>query len=170
MTNNQDAVVVEATVAQVLWQQLAGEVMDTVADCFPRHESRRTLREAVTGMLMRLDRCNCWTLAEALGHSGGPYRLQHFLSRASWDDARVREKTAAWAVGRLSDPDAVLVLDETGDEKSSTDAVGAARQYSGTLAGVGLCQVAVHLTYATPKGHTIIDRSLYLTRNRSLST
>ncbi|MFK0297313.1 hypothetical protein ACIQU6_43540 [Streptomyces sp. NPDC090442] len=67
MTNNQEAVAVEATVAQVLWQELAGELMDTVADCFPRHESRRTLREAVTGMLMRLDRYNCWTLAEALG-------------------------------------------------------------------------------------------------------
>jgi len=56
----------------------------------------------------------------------------------------------------------VLVVDETGDEKSSTDCVGAARQYSGALGGIGLCQVAVHLTYATARGHAPIDRALYL--------
>ena len=44
------------------------------------------------------------------------------------------------------------MVDETGDEKSSTDAVGAARQYSGALGGIGLCQVAVHLTYASRPG------------------
>lgn len=52
--------------------------------------------------------------------------------------------------------------DETGDAKSSTDAVGAARQYSGALGGVGLCQVAVHLSLATPAGHAVIGRRLYL--------
>jgi SRSO17 transposase len=37
-----------------------------------------------------------------------------------------------------------------------------ARQYSGALGGIGLCQVAVHLTYATIHGHAPIDRVLYL--------
>lgn len=59
----------------------------------------------------------------------------------------------------------MLVVDETGDEKSSTDAVGAARPYSGALGGVGLCQVAVHLAYVTAAGHALIDRALYLTRD-----
>ncbi|MFJ3897563.1 transposase [Streptomyces sp. NPDC090083] len=35
-------------------------------------------------------------------------------------------------------------------------------QYSGALGGVGLCQVAVHLTYASPRGHALIDRERYL--------
>src|SRR5260370_36567611 len=39
---------------------------------------------------------------------------------------------------------------------------GAARQYSGTLGGVALCQVAVTLTYATGRGHALIGRALYL--------
>src|SRR5690606_21294960 len=43
----------------------------------------------------------------------------------------------------------------------------AARQYSGTLGGVALCQVAVHLAYATPRGHTILDRALYLPASRA---
>ena len=37
--------------------------------------------------------------------------------------------------------DAVLIVDETADEKSSAD--GAARQYSGTVGGIAPCQVAV---------------------------
>jgi SRSO17 transposase len=56
----------------------------------------------------------------------------------------------------------VLIVDETADEKSSADAVGAARQYSGTVGGVALCQVAVTLTYATGRGHALIGRALYL--------
>src|SRR5207244_5961166 len=62
----------------------------------------------------------------------------------------------------LDDGDAVLIVDETADEKSSADAVGAARQYSGTVGGIALCQVAVTLTYATGRGHALIGRALYL--------
>ena len=53
-------------------------------------------------------------------------------------------------------------MDETADEKSSVDAVGAARQYSGTVGGIALCQVAVTLTFATCRGHMLIGRALYL--------
>jgi len=135
-----------------------------VAGCFPRREIRQTLREVTEAVLMGLERINCWTLAEALGHCG-PHRLQHFLSRAAWDHEAVRGQLAAFTVGHLADDQAVLVVDETGDEKSSTDAVGAARQYSGALGGIGLAQVAVHLTYAGRSGHALIDRALYLTKD-----
>jgi SRSO17 transposase len=37
-----------------------------------------------------------------------------------------------------------------------------ARQYSGTVGGIALCQVAVTLTYATGRGHALIGRALYL--------
>ena len=56
----------------------------------------------------------------------------------------------------------MLIVDETADEKSSADAAGAARQYSGTVGGIALCQVAVTLTYATGRGHALIGRALYL--------
>jgi SRSO17 transposase len=115
----------------------------------------------VSGLLMEMEDYNCWTLAEALGHSG-PHILQHLLSRAVWDDERVLERAAAWAAKRLDDGEAVLIIDETADAKSSTDAAGAARQYSGTLGGIGLCQVAVTLTFASGRGHALIDRALYL--------
>ena len=115
----------------------------------------------VRGLLMELEDHNCWTIAEAAGHRG-PHRLQHLLSRAVWDDQRVVDIASAWAAGHLDDGDAVLIVDETADEKSSADAAGAARQYSGTAGGVALCQVAVTVTYASGRGHALIGRALYL--------
>jgi len=82
-----------------------------------------------------------------------------------WHHDAARDRLACWAVAELADDQAVLVVDETGDEKSSTDAVGASRQYSGALGGIGLCQVAVHLTCAAESGHALIDRALYLARD-----
>ena len=120
----------------------------------------------VSGLLMELDDHNCRTIAEAAGHRG-PHRLQHLLSRAVWDDQQVLDIAAAWAAGHLDDGDAVLIVDETADEKSSAGAVGAARQYSGTVGGVALCQVAVTLTYATGRGHALIGRALYLPEARA---
>jgi SRSO17 transposase len=115
----------------------------------------------LSGLLMELDDHNCWTIAEAVGHRG-PHRLQHLLSRAVWDDQQMLDIAAGWAAGHLDDGDGVLIVDETADEKSSADAAGAARQYSGTVGGVALCQVAVTLTYATGRGHALIGRALYL--------
>lgn len=39
------------------------------------------------------------------------------------------------------------------------------RQYSGTAGRVENCQVAVFLSYASPAGHALIDRELYLPRS-----
>jgi hypothetical protein len=79
-----------------------------------------------------------------------------------WDEQQVLDTAAAWAVSHLGDRDAVLIVDETAGEKSSADAGGAARQYSGTVGGIALCQVAVTLTLATSRGHALIGRALYL--------
>jgi SRSO17 transposase len=115
----------------------------------------------VQGQPMELEDCNCWSIAEAAGHRG-PHRLQHLLSRAVWDEQQVLDGAAAWTAGHLGDQDAVLIVAATADERSSEDAVGAGRQYSGTVGGIALCQVAVTLTLATSRGHALIGRALYL--------
>ena len=161
MRHNQDAAVAAATVADDARSALLADLLGQVAGCFPRRETRQCCGQMVSGLLMELDDHNCWTIAEAIGHRG-PHRLQHLLSRAVWDDQQVADIAAAWAAGHLDDGDAVLIVDETADEKSSAGCVGAARQYSGTVGGVALCQVAVTLTYATGRGHALIGRALYL--------
>ncbi|MEY9968539.1 SRSO17 transposase [Streptacidiphilus sp. MAP12-16] len=160
MTHDQSAAAA-ATVAHERHLECLEDLMGRLACCFPRRETRGTFRELAEGLLMELEDVNCWTLAEAIGHPG-PHRLQHLLSRARWDDRAVLGQAAAWAVELLDDGDGVLIADETGDAKSSTDAVGAGNQYSGSLGGIGLCQVAVHLAFASTLGHTVIDRALYL--------
>ena len=78
----------------------------------------------VNGFLMELEDHNCWTIAEAAGHPG-PHRMQHLLSRARCDDGQMLDTAAAWAAGHLAGDsgDAVLIVDETADAKSSADCV-----------------------------------------------
>src|SRR5262249_50825161 len=59
----------------------------------------------------------------------------------------------------------VLVVDETGDLKKGDCTAGVQRQYTGTAGRVENSQVAVFLTYATPAGHALIDRELYLPKS-----
>jgi SRSO17 transposase len=161
VTTYQDAVAVEATIAERTWGEAFGRAMRAVAGCFARREARATAAELVAGLLLEVDTRNCWTLAQALGHPG-PHRLQHLLSRARFDHERARQEIACLVIDELAGQSVVLVADETGDAKSSTDCVGAGRQYSGAIGGVGLCQVAVHLAAVTATTKVIIDRALYL--------
>jgi len=146
-------------------QDLLDDLMAQVAPCFARRETRLTCKDMVHGLLSELEDRNCWTLAEAAGHAC-PYRMQHLLSRARCDEQRMLDTAAGWAVGRLSagqdGADAVLIVDETADEKSSDSCAGASHQYSGTVGGTAMCQVAVTLTWAAPAGHALIGRALYL--------
>jgi SRSO17 transposase len=144
---------------------LLDELMERVAPCFARRETRLTCRDMVHGLLAELADYNCWTLAEAAGHLS-PCRMQHLLSRARVDEQQMLDAAADWAAAHLTagqdEGDVVLIVDETADAKSSADCAGAARQYSGTLGGIAMCQVAVTLTCASPAGHALIGRSLYL--------
>jgi len=139
--------------------------MGQVAGCFARRETRLTCRDMVRAQLMELEDHNCWTMAEAAGHAR-PYKMQHLLSRARFDESRALDAAADWAAGHLcagqESGDVVLIVDETADEKSSEDCAGAAFQYSGTVGGTALCQVAVTLAVASPAGHALIGRALYL--------
>jgi len=141
--------------------------MARVAACFARRETRLTCRRMVNGLLSELDDYNCWTLAEAAGHAG-PCPVQHLLSRARCDDRAMLDAAADRTAGQLNGEqggtggDAILIVDETSDEKSSAGCAGAARQYCGATGSIALCQVAVTLTCAVPAGHALIGRALYL--------
>ena len=54
------------------------------------------------------------------------------------------------------------MIDETGLIKKGNHSVGVKRQYSGTAGKIENCQIGVFLTYRTAKGHTFLDRRLYL--------
>ncbi|WP_411130180.1 hypothetical protein [Streptomyces sp. x-19] len=91
-----------ATIAGGVWSECFRAAMAAVAGRFPRRESRLLASAMTEAMLTGLETCNCWTLAEALGHVS-PSRLQHFLSRGVWDNDAVRDRAAAWAAGELGE-------------------------------------------------------------------
>jgi SRSO17 transposase len=145
------------------WQELFDELMGRVAVRFARVDLRRRARAFVHGLLAELPRKNCWTIAEHAGNPS-PDGMQHLLARAVWDADALRDDVRAWLVEHLGDPEAVLVVDETGDLKKGTTTVGVQRQYTGTAGRIENAQVAVYLVYATDAGHGVIDRELYLPR------
>jgi SRSO17 transposase len=145
------------------WHAGLEELLGRVAGRFGRVEPRRRARALVCGLLADLPRKNCWTLAEHAGDAS-PDGMQHLLARAVWDHDGVRDDVRAYLVEHLGDPEAVLVIDETGDLKKGTSTVGVQRQYTGTAGRVENAQVAVFLAYASAAGHGVIDRELYVPR------
>ena len=88
--------------------------------------------------------------------------LNRLLDRAVWKADLVRDDLRAYVVQHLGADDGVLIVDESGFLKKGDKSVGVKRQYSGTAGRVENCQVGVFLAYATRKGHTFLDRELYL--------
>jgi len=105
------------------WQAGLEELLGRVAGRFGRVEPRRRARAFVFGLLAELPHKNCWTLAEHAGDAT-PDGRQHLLGRAVWDHDGVRDDLRAYLVEHLGDPEAVLVVDETGDLKKGVQSVG----------------------------------------------
>jgi SRSO17 transposase len=131
---------------------------------FPRREARRRAWAYIRGLLSPVERKNGWQLAEVNGDAT-PYGVQHLLGRARWDDEAVRDDLRAYLVEHLGQPQAVLVLDETGFLKKGQHSAGVARQYSGTAGRIENCQIGVFLAYASSQGHALLDCALYLPKD-----
>lgn len=146
------------------WLDEFGALTDRIRPRFARYESARHAAGLMLGLLSNLERKNCWTIAEERGDVT-PHGLQHMLSRGSWDEDAVAVDVRDYVTIAFADPDAVLVVDETGDLKKGAATVGVQRQYTGTAGRVENAQVAVYLTYAGARGHALIDAALYLPRS-----
>ena len=143
------------------WQDDLNALHERIAPRFARPEVRARAGKYVAGLLGPIERRNGWQLAEQLGERS-PDGVQRLLRTAHWDAEAVRDDLRAYVVEHLGDDQAVLVLDETGFLKKGTKSVGVARQYSGTAGRIENCQIGVFLAYASPRGHTFLDRTLYL--------
>src|SRR5215472_19282792 len=107
------------------------ELMGCLAGCFARVEPRRQAGKYVAGLISDVPQKNCWALAEQAGDAT-PDKMQRLLERAAWDADAAMAEVRAFTVTRLGDPaDAVLVLDESGQEKACEHTAGVKRQYLG---------------------------------------
>jgi SRSO17 transposase len=132
-----------------------------IAGRFVRAEPRRRVLAYLRGLVGNVGRKNGWQLAEHAGEAT-PDGMQRLLATADWDPDLVRDDLRGYVVEHLGDPQAVLVVDETGFLKKGTTSVGVQRQYSGTAGKVDNCQLGVFLAYASSRGRAFIDRELYL--------
>lgn len=138
-----------------------------IATRFLRAEPRRRALGYLRGLLATAERKNGWHLAELIGEAT-PDGVQRLLNAAVWDADVVRDDLRDYVLEHLADPEAVLVVDETGFLKKGTHSVGVQRQYTGTAGRVENAQVGVFLCYAPPtgdgasRGAALIDRALYL--------
>jgi SRSO17 transposase len=130
---------------------------------FPRSETRDRVRAYLVGLLGPVQRKNAWQVAEQIGDAD-PYGVQYLMGRSEWDPDAVRDDLRTYVVESLGDPDAVLILDETGFLKKGTHSAGVARQYTGTAGRIENAQVGVFLAYASRHGTAFLDRALYLPR------
>jgi len=147
-----------------LW---AGELRGTKARIRPlfAHPSLEASASSfLDGLLGSERRKTGWMRAEAAGDKG-PWRQQAVLGRASWDADALRDVVRGYALEALAEPDATLVLDETGFLKQGSASCGVGRQYTGSAGKITNCQVGVFAAYVSSKGHAFIDRRLYLPKD-----
>ena len=132
-----------------------------IARHFVRAEPRQQAYDYLRALISPIERKNGWQIAEHVG-AATPDGVQRLLATAHWDADQVRDDLQTYVVEHLGDPEAVLVIDETGFLKKGTKSVGVKRQYSGTAGRTENCQIGVFLAYASPSGRTFLDRELYL--------
>src|SRR5471030_1441640 len=144
-----------------LWASSLRDVKGRMRPLFTQERVAASAGLFLDGLVGGEQRKTGWMRAEAVGDPG-PWRQQAILGRGRWDADALRDIVRDYALETLADPDAVLVLDETGFLKQGKASCGVARQYTGSAGKITNCQIGVFATYASRHGHAFIDRRLYL--------
>ncbi len=150
---------VEATLE--LWASSLRDVKGRIRPLFLQERMAQSAGLFLDALLGPERRKTGWMRAEAAGDPG-PWRQQALLGRAQWDADALRDVVRDYVVETLAEPDAVLVVDETGFLKQGRASCGVHRQYTGSAGKITNCQIGVFTAYVSRKGHAFIDRALYL--------
>src|SRR5277367_4926964 len=144
-----------------LWASSLRDVKARIGPLFRQQRVAASAGRFLDGLLGNEPRKTGWMRAEAAGDPG-PWRQQAILGRGNWNADALRDMVRVYALETLSDPDAVLVIDETGFLKQGKASCGVARQYTGSAGKITNCQIGVFATYVSRHGHAFFDRALYL--------
>ena len=144
-----------------LWASSLRDVKARIRPLFTQERVAVSAGLFLDGLLGDERRKTGWMRAEAAGDPG-PWRQQALLGRGRWDADALRDIVRDYVVETLADPEAVLVLDETGFLKQGKVSCGVGRQYTGSAGKITNCQIGVFAAYVSRHGHALIDRGLYL--------
>ena len=137
------------------------KLMNRISGVFYGGLGMMNAEKYMKGLLSDAERKNGWQIAENQGEST-PYNLQQFIYRGIYSADELRDELRGYVSEELGEEDGVLVADDTGFIKQGEKSCGVQRQYTGTLGKICNCQLGVFLSYASSKGHTPIDRRLYM--------
>lgn len=72
------------------WRDLYQDFWKHFEGCFHYKNTKSHAQRYIRALLARVERKNGWQMAEYLGEKS-PHAIQNFLSRAAWDDEKVRK-------------------------------------------------------------------------------
>jgi SRSO17 transposase len=147
--------------------QCRDELLARVGAVFARREPRLQAAKYVRALTADLPRKNGWQIAEWAGDAT-PDKTQRLLNHAVWDEHAAMRVVAGFVAERLAVADdalAVVVLDESGQEKKGTSTCGVKRQYVGCAGRVSNAINVVYATLATHRGHALAAARPYLPRD-----
>jgi len=129
-------------------------------DGFGRSEPRGHLRTYIRGQLSDLPRKSVEPMAL---QAGVPSRtLQRFLEAIPWEEQRLRDKRQRLVAREHADPEAIGVIDESGNPKKGRCTAGVQHQWCGHTGKVDHCVVGVHLGYVVRDFQCLLDSDLFL--------
>lgn len=112
--------------------------------------------------LLRLEEERNFTAIDRLVEKDGQ-QMQHFMSNSPWSAREILGQVRCEAAHRPEFGEGGwLLLDESCDEKSSDQTIGAGRQYNGRLGKVEMSQTGVFLAFSTGREWLWVDGELFL--------
>src|SRR3954468_19777277 len=142
-----------------LWASSLREVKERMRPLFTQDRVAASAYAFLDGLLGPERRKTGWMRAEAAGDKG-PWRQQAILGRGRWEADALRDIVRDYALETLADPDAVLVIDETGFLKQGKASCGVrvntpARRRSPTARLACLSPMSRAMVMPSSTGHCI---------------
>jgi SRSO17 transposase len=129
---------------EVIFPDIA-DYLAPYAPYFRRLEGRELAQCYVVGLMMEGERKSVEPMSERVHAS--ERGMQRLLTEVKWDYEGAMAEYRRQMLADTSDPQGILVVDDTGFPKKGSHSVGVARQYCGMLGKVANCQIGVSLTY-----------------------
>ncbi len=134
---------------------------ETFAPLFQREEQRHWSLKYMEGQMLVFERKSIEPMARAL-EGGNVQAMQQFTSASPWVDQEIIHVHQQEVGKTLGQEDGVIIGDGSDFPKQGENSVGVARQHCGALGKIANCQAGMFLAYASARGHTLLDRRLYM--------
>ncbi len=131
------------------------------AHLFRRTEPRMQMGKYIQALLQVTSRKNGWQIAQAVGDQL-PDSTQRLLYLSMWDADVARDILQQFIIDKLRHKQAIGIIGDVGFYKKGNSSVGVQRQRNPSTGHRENCQIATFLSYASPQGHVLLDRRLYL--------